>query len=190
MSKDKRPLQGPKKEVIAAVDAPIMNADKTQESDTATLDTGMKIGDAIAKAAFWWDTKGRAMIQDKNFASDNPGFGSFNANPQTNEDALNWFPSGIMAGKVWVELTKNEKLQVTKHWHHHNVRVPNIDPEMYLRAKKRPGICFYCDDEATAEEVLSNFEVREMCWPHFMERYPDEAEAAFNAQLGIPANDR
>lgn len=184
----KRPKQGPGPVVDPGVDAPILAADRSYESETATLDTGMKVGEAIAQAGHWWDHKGRQMIQDKNFATDNPGFGAFNPNPQTKEEADNWLPSGILAGKPWTDLTKDEKLRVCKYWHHHIIRVPSIDPELYERACKRPGICFYCDDEAVADEQLMG-EVREMCWAHFLDRYPDEAAKVFADQTKGPAND-
>jgi len=183
----KRPKQGPKPQVEPKLDAPIMGADKTHTSDEARLDTGMKVGEAINRAAGWWDSKGRAMIRDKNFASDNPGYQFFNPDPRNTEEAKNWLPSGILAGKPWVDLNKDEKLQVTKFWHHHHVRVPNIDPELYQRAKKRPGICFYCDEQAVSDEQLPNGEFREMCFSHFMDRYPAEAEEVLSRG---PANDR
>ena len=183
----KRPNQGPKPGTDPAVDAPIMAADKTHISDEAKLETGMKVGDAINQAAVWWQTKGRALIMDKNLASDNPGYKFFTPDPKTDEEAKNWLPSGVLAGKPWDDLTKSEKISVTKFWHHHHVRVPNIDPELYQRAKKRPGVCFYCDEPACADEELPNGEAREMCFAHFMDRYPDEAKEALSKG---PVNDR
>jgi hypothetical protein len=185
----KRPKTKPKPEVEPTLDAPILNADGTHQSDTATLDTGMKVSEAVSQAALWWDNRGRRLIRDKNYASDNPGFGSFNPDPKSVEDADNWIPSGVMAGKPWADLSKVEKLQVTKHWHHNNIRVPNIDPELYLRATKRPGICFYCDEESVSDETLPNGENREMCLNHFMDRYPEQAMKVFKANQGGASND-
>ena len=186
----KRPKQGPKPEVNPEVDAPIAAADKTHTSDETKLDTGMKVGEAIQSAAVWWELKGRALMMDKNKASDNPGFGSFTPDPSNDEEAKNWLPSGVLAGKPWTDLTKEEKLRVTKIWHHHHVRVPNIDPELWLRAKKRMGVCFYCDEESCADEELPNGERRELCWGHYLDRYPVEAQAVMEANAkGKPAND-
>lgn len=180
MTDEHRPKTKAKTIVAPELDKPILLANKTYDSDKTTLDTGMAVGAAIRAAEAWWESKGRQLMRDKNEASDNPGQGAFTPNPQTVDEALNWTPSGIMAGKPWAELTKEEMLHITKQWHHNHVRVPNIDPELYQRVKKRPGVCFYCDDEATADEMLPNGEVREMCWPHFMDRYPEEAKIAFN----------
>lgn len=113
-------------EVDPKLDAPIDAADLTHSSDEERLDTGMKVGEAISRANVWWDQKGRRLMQGRNLDKQNRAFQFFNPNPRTPEEARNWLPSGILAGKPWVGLTKAEKLQVTKFWHHHHVRVPDI----------------------------------------------------------------
>lgn len=188
MTDDTRPKSKAATVVDPKIDAPILTADQSQDGDRIKLETGMTVGDAIRGAALWWSNKGRELMRDKNYGTDNPGYGSFNPKPTTVEEALNWLPSGVLMGKAWADLTQREKLQVTKNWHHNHVRVPNIEPELYQRLKTRPRVCFYCDEEACADEQLPNGESREMCWAHFMHRYPDEARQA-HAQTGGPAND-
>lgn len=183
------PKQKAKTLIDPKVDAPILNANKSQSSDEATLDTGMTVKEAVAQAAFWWENIGRQLMRDRNEGTDNPGYGSFTANPKTTEEADNWVPSGILEAKSWDDLNKKEKLTITKHWHHNNVRVPNIDPEEYERAMKQAGKCFYCDNDATADEVMPNGEPRELCWSHFMDRYPEEAKAVFVDKLGTIERD-
>lgn len=174
------------------LDLPILGLDGSNDSLMKSLDTGMTVGEALHQAARWWTNKGRQLIKDQNMASDNPGFGRFTANPTTEEEAENSLPSNVLAGRAWENLTKSEKLRVVRFWHHHHVRVPNIDPELYLRAKQRPGVCFYCDEGAVCDEELpagadDRKEIRELCWSHFMERYPNEAEARLKSG---PVNDQ
>ena len=173
------------KELDPKVDQPIDGYDGSQDALNKELDSGMTVGEAITEAAIWWENKGRRLVRDQNLAPDNPGYRRFNPAPSNDVEAENWFPSGVMAGKSWADLTQREKMAVVKHWHHHHVRVPNVDPELYLRAKKRPGICIYCDEPAVCDETLPNGEIREMCWAHFMDRYPAEAQAHMDG----PAND-
>lgn len=198
MTHDKNPMQyakgnkpkTKKKQIVdPRVDAPILNADGTHASQEAKFDTGMRVKEAVQQAAFWWNNKGRTYIKDKNLASDNPGFKAFNPDPKSIEEADNWVPSGVLAGKAWDDLSKTEKIAVTKHWHHNHVRVPNIDPELYLRCMKQEGKCFYCDEDTAADETLPNGEQRELCWSHFMHRYPEEAKAVFTEKEGHNDND-
>ncbi len=126
MTTTKRPKQKAKTEVDPKLDAPIDAADRTHASDEERLDTGMKVGEAIARAAAWWERKGRRLMKSRNFDKENRAFKFFNPNPGTIAEASNWLPSGIMAGELWEDLTRQEKLQITKLWHHHHVRVPNI----------------------------------------------------------------
>lgn len=178
-----QPIPKPKEQIIPEVNAPIDAAfDGGQEATKAKLDTGMEVGVAISGASVWWDRTGRAAMHDRNKATDNPGFGSFTADPQNETEAENNIPSGILAGKLWVDLTRAEQLTVVKQWHHETIRRPNVDPELYLRTLKRPGICFYCQEEAMTTETLGN-EFREMCWPHFLDRYPDAAEQHMKEQI-------
>ncbi len=126
MTTPKRPKQKAKTEVDPKLDAPIAAADRTHASDEERLDTGMKAGEAIRRAAVWWDRIGCRAIKGRNLDKENRAYHFFNPNPKTPEEAMNWLPSGIMAGKFWVDLTRDEKLQITKLWHHHHVRVPNL----------------------------------------------------------------
>lgn len=127
MTCPKRPKQKAKTKIDPALDAPIMRADRTHASDEKRLDTGMKVGEAVARATVWWEQKGRQLMKGRNLDKENRAFNFFNPNPETMTDELNWLPSGIMAGKQWIDLTKDEKLQITKLWHHHHVRVPSTD---------------------------------------------------------------
>lgn len=161
------------KDIKPKLDTAILQFDRTQLAYDQRLDTGMKVGEAVDRAALWWETTGRKLARDKNNAADNPGFGSFTPDPQTPEQALNSYPSGIMAGKPWSDLTRDEKLRVTRAWHHHHVRAQIIDPECYLREKKMPGTCFYCHEPSVAWEDLPG-ESREMCVEHWKHRYPRE----------------
>lgn len=167
-------------EVDPKLNLAILGASRSFESLQTKLDTGMTVGQAINAASLWWNNIGRQLVNDQNNANDNPGKGRFTANPKTEAEAENSFPSMIMAGRPWDDLTKAEKLKVTQHWHHHHVRVPNIDPELYQRVTARPGKCFYCDENAACDETLPNGEIRELCFGHFMDRYPTEAEAHLN----------
>ena len=77
------------------------------------LDTGMKVTEALHRAEQWWQKIGRHLIHkhDSETASLNP-------------ESANFIPSGIVNGLPWDELTKREKLAITKHWHHAYVRKP------------------------------------------------------------------
>ena len=74
----------------------------------ARLDTGMRVSEAIGRAAAWWDAAGRKEM----IASVKPG-GEVSQ-------------SGIVQGQPWDTLTKAEKLNVVKAWHHFHVRVPEV----------------------------------------------------------------
>lgn len=166
------------------LDAPILNATRTHDGERQKLDTGMTVGEAINNAAFWWESKGRKLMTDQNKARDNPAFGRFNPNPTTVEEADNWLPSGVLMAKPWVDLTRDEKLFITKTWHHHHVRVPNMDPEEYLRMAQHPDQCFYCAgmNPAIADETLPNGETRGMCLEHFRDRYPEKAKTLLETE--------
>ena len=74
----------------------------------ARLDTGMLVREAIARASAWWDAAGRKEMA----AAVKEG----GAVPQ----------SGIVQGQPWDTLSKLEKLNVIKAWHHFFVRVPEV----------------------------------------------------------------
>lgn len=137
------------------------------------MTSGMTVGEAVERAAAWWEVKGRRiMAQQRLKGSVNAG--AFNV---TDPDDPNFIPSGIIAGKAWGDLTRDERLRVTKSWHHHVIRVADMDPEGYLRAAANPGKCFYCEDPAYADEELPGGEERPLCAGHFKDRYPDIFEA-------------
>lgn len=92
----------------------------------AVLDTGMRVREAAARAAFWWDTKGRAIMLKK---EKNKAFAS------TEDHDPNFVKSGILTGQPWDALTQREKLQVIKSWHHFFVRRPD-------RLDKDPNAAF------------------------------------------------
>lgn len=74
----------------------------------ARLDTGMKVSEAIARAAAWWDKLGRKEMRK-----------SAGQQGQVRE-------SGIVSGEPWELLNREEKLNVVKAWHHFHVRVPEV----------------------------------------------------------------
>lgn len=84
--------------------------------DERRLSSGMKVKDAVEQAALWWEIKGRKEMRQARLKG-NPGAVSFNPNPTTDQEALNSFPSGIMAAKHWTDLSRDEKLRVVKVWH-------------------------------------------------------------------------
>lgn len=137
------------------------------------MSSGMSVGEAVDRAAAWWEVKGRTIMRQQRLK------GSKNAaafNVQDVDDP-NFIPSNIIAGKSWSELAKDEKMRIVKMWHHHVIRVPDMDPEAYLRAAANPMKCFYCDVMASADETLPNGEERPLCAEHFKDRYPDIANA-------------
>ena len=77
------------------------------------LDTGMTASEALKRAEHWWQKFGRHLIhkQDSETASLDP-------------ESANFIPSGIINGLPWDELTKREKLHITKAYHHNFVRKP------------------------------------------------------------------
>lgn len=94
--------------------------------DRRRLRSGMKVKDAVNQAAIWWEAKGRKEMRQSRL-SGNPGAASFNPNPTTDQEALNSFPSGVMAAKHWADLSRDEKLRVVKIWHHQFVVVPELE---------------------------------------------------------------
>lgn len=82
-----------------------------------TFDTGMKVSEALARAETWWDKVGRHGIQKHE-----PGTpGAFSSPDKADE---NFIPSGVINALPWDELSKREKLLITKAWHHHHIRKP------------------------------------------------------------------
>ena len=100
----------------------------TYDSDER-LSSGMLVKEAVFRAQLWWEQKGRKQMRQSRLKG-NPGHDAFNPKPQDDREALNWFPSGIMAAEPWDRLSRDEKLRVVKVWHH----------RIFLKtpAKKRP----------------------------------------------------
>ena len=95
----------------------------------ATLDTGLKVQEALARASAWWSKTGRkemklhAKRQKHSPASSTPGLGG--AFADLDPDSANFLPSNIIQGAPWDQLDKREKLLIVKVWHHHFIRVPD-----------------------------------------------------------------
>lgn len=113
---------GEAKRKAAAADAAIKSADRSHASDEQRLDTGMKVGEATQSAMLWWENTGRDLMRQARTPG-NKGAAFFNPNPRTDREALNSFPSGIMAAKPWADLTREEKLSIVRAWHHNFVRI-------------------------------------------------------------------
>ena len=148
----------------------------------AKLSSGMTAEEAVTRASAWWEMKGREIMRQQRLAG-SKNAGAFNVK---DPDDPNFIPSGILAGKSFADLTRQEKMRVVYIWHHHVIRVADLDPEMYLRVKSNPMKCFYCDEQAIADEDLPNGEQRPLCMEHFEDRYP---EAAAGMKAAEKAND-
>lgn len=161
-------------------DTLILAADGTQSSDDAILDTGMTVKQAVTEAMVWWEAIGRKEIRANHATTGNRHqrrrrSAFFNANPTTDAQAENSFPSGIMNAKAWADLTRDERLQIVRHWHHNHVRLPmGKDTEGLKRLVAVPGKCFYCANDGEVFEDLPNGESREMCVDHWRDRYPKQ----------------
>lgn len=81
------------------------------------LDTGMLVREAVANACYWWNHTGRHVMKKDG------GKGHEFAASLNPEDP-NYIPSGIVNGEPWDVLTKRERTNIVKHWHHHFVRKP------------------------------------------------------------------
>lgn len=91
------------------------------------FDTGMKYSEAVARAEAWWDKTGRHLIphhfnQRKVEKRHTGGKGPLLRSISIEDDLA----SGVLRGVPWDELSKAEKLYVTKTWHHTQIRVPQV----------------------------------------------------------------
>jgi len=91
------------------------------------FDTGMKYSEAVARAEAWWGKTGRHLIprkfnQVKHEKRHTGGKGPLLKSIEVAPDLA----SGVLRGLPWAELTKEEKLYVTKTWHHTQIRVPLV----------------------------------------------------------------
>lgn len=95
------------------------------------LDTGMKVGEAMKKAAAWWNKEGRHQLRK---TSNKAKIGrKFIAAGKAAAPAIliqgddtDIIPSGILRGLEWDRLDRREKLRVINVWHFHFVKVPQI----------------------------------------------------------------
>lgn len=111
------------------------------------LDTGMKVKEAIQRAAAWWELKGAKEMQTQLLrqakpagGADNGAGGSFVSKDSANPSFL---PSGLLQGRPWDALTKREKLMVVKTWHHFHIRNPDLldgDAEARFKMQDRKEI--------------------------------------------------
>lgn len=84
----------------------------------ARLDTGMKAIEAINRSRIWWNKTGRhQMKRQQSGAAEKVSL---------DPESPNYIPSGIINGETWDKLTKREKLTITKHWHHFNIRMSDL----------------------------------------------------------------
>lgn len=93
------------------------------------LSSGMKVEEAIARAARWWDRIGRRALRR-----------SFNTERQASRfrrggpapailvpgEVTDVLPSGLLRGLRWDMLTREEKLSIVKGWHHEFVVRPSL----------------------------------------------------------------
>lgn len=162
---DKLPPPKEKTTIHDLVDEPVIGGNDKD----ARLSSGMTAEEATNRAMAWWELKGREIMrQQRLHGSKNAG--AFNVKDPDNP---NFIPSGIIAGKMWNDLTREEKMRIVYLWHHHVIRVSDLDPEAYLRAASKPWKCFYCDGTPYADEEMPNGEQRPLCADHFKDRYPD-----------------
>ena len=80
--------------------------------DGDRLDTGMKVTEAAKRAEHWWNTVGAKMLANSEFTD------------QASDK--NYLASGLLQGLPWDGLTKREKLNVVKVWHHFTIRRPDV----------------------------------------------------------------
>ena len=154
----------------------VLDDPNLRHDSEATLDTGIKVSEAVKLAEEWWITKGqRYAKQNKLAQTANMMQGAFaNLNP----DSPNFLNSGLYHARGWDKLTRDEKLRIVKTVHHHYVRVPNAELDFASEEIAKLARCWYCwergdgFEQATADEDLPTGESRPMCEQHAKERYP------------------
>lgn len=128
--------------------SPVIRPDNTailavMDGDTK-LDTGMKISEAVRRAAEWWENTGRKQMQREQERQAKPvggvdkGAGSVFASKDA--QSANFLPSGIIHGQPWEALGKRERLMIVKSWHHFHVRNPDLigeDPRITHKTQDR-----------------------------------------------------
>jgi len=101
------------------------------------LKSGMKASEALKGAQEWWQRAGRyAMKKTANretvghkFIPASTGLSGGSAAILIKGEDVDVIPSGILRGLEWDRLTRREQLQIVKHWHHHFVYLPMVNPD-------------------------------------------------------------
>lgn len=98
---------------------------------TERLDTGMTAAEVVVRASEWWDKFGRHHIPPEFNTEEKVRHRKAVANKagvvfpgivlRSKETVI---PTGLLEGKAWDELERDEQRQICKTWHHHFVRVP------------------------------------------------------------------
>jgi len=96
----------------------------------ARLDTGMKIKEAVQRAANWWERTGRKQMQRELQRQAKPvggaDKGAGGAFASLDAQSANFMPSGIIHGEPWDALGKRERMMIVKIHHHFTVRNPDL----------------------------------------------------------------
>lgn len=103
----------------------------------ARLDSGMKAGEAVKMAEAWWQRAGRYAMKKvanrervgRKFLPASAGLSGGSTAILIQGEDVDVIPSGILRGLEWDQLTRREQLQVVKHWHHHFVHLPSLNPD-------------------------------------------------------------
>lgn len=110
----------------------------------ARLDTGMTAKEAIARAAAWWDARGRLLMNGeaarRKKAPGGAGKGVFAV---SDPDDPRFLPSGIVNGHPWADLNRRSCILIVKIWHHFNVRKPDLlggDPDRVHKMQDRNNL--------------------------------------------------
>jgi hypothetical protein len=107
------------------------------------LKSGMKAAEALKGAQEWWQRAGRhAMKKVANretvghkFIPASTGLSGVSAAILIKGEDVDVLPSGLLRGLEWDRLTRREQLQIVKHWHHHFVYLPAVNPDKPEEAK-------------------------------------------------------
>ena len=164
----------PKSKTDPAADKALDDA-KTADS-SARLDTGMRVSEAMRRAARWWEGTGREEMRKHGQRQAEKGRAFATLDP----DDPNFLPSGIMHGFKWDDLKRHEKLRVVKAWHHEMIRKPDMVLGDYELPHIVPWKCFYCGETALFDEDLPDGSSRPMCENHMASRYPKEWKEHLN----------
>ncbi len=89
--------------------------------------SGMKVGEAIERAAKWWNNWRGAVRRDFNKRQDAPLVRAASGRAPAliiKGEIVDDVPSGILSGKPWHELAQREQFEVVKMWHDQHVLKP------------------------------------------------------------------